>query len=137
VTSRPAGANIFVNGQRQFTQTPAKIDLPPGAYRIAVTKPGFAPFAAQVEIQGGKPAQLDAQLPPLAQGQGWVLARTVPKGASIAVDGVVLQQQTPARLDLAAGQHLIVFSIAGYTAETSVVVHAGKGSQIFQVLNRP
>jgi hypothetical protein len=66
-----------------------------------------------------------------------VLARTVPKGASIAVDGVVLQQQTPARLDLAAGQHLIVFSIAGYTAETSVVVHAGKGSQIFQVLNRP
>jgi serine/threonine-protein kinase len=137
VTSRPAGANIFVNGQRQFTQTPAKIDLPPGAYRIAVTKPGFEPYATQVEIQAGKPAQLQAELPPLTQGQGWVLARTVPKGALITVDGVLVQQQTPARLDLAAGQHLIVFSIAGYTAETSVVVHAGKGSQIFQVLNRP
>jgi eukaryotic-like serine/threonine-protein kinase len=137
VTSRPPGANIFVNGQRQFTQTPAKIDLPPGAYRIAVTKPGFEPYATQVEIQAGKPAQLDAQLPPLAQGQGWVEARTVPKGALITVDGVLVQQQTPARLDLAAGQHLIVFSLAGYTAETSVVVRAGKGSQIFQVLSRP
>jgi len=137
VTSRPAGANIFVNGQRQLSQTPAKIDLPPGAYRIAVTKPGFEPYAAQVEIQAGKPAQLDAELPPLAQGQGWVVARTVPKGALITVDGVLVQQQTPARLNLAAGQHLIVFTLAGYTAETSVVVHAGKGSQIFQVLNRP
>jgi len=137
VTSRPSGANIFVNGQRQYMQTPAKIDLPPGAYRIAVTKPGFEPYAAQVEILAGKPAQLDAEMSPMAQGQGWIFARTVPKGASIAIDGVPMQQQTPARLNLAAGQHLVAFSIGGYTAETSIVVHAGKGTQVFQVLNRP
>jgi PEGA domain-containing protein/type III secretion system (T3SS) inner membrane Yop/CscD-like protein len=137
VTSQPPGANIFVNGQRQFAQTPAKIDLPPGAYRIAVGKPGFEPYAAQVEIQPGKTARLDAQLSPLAQGQGWVVVRTIPKGASIAVDGVPMQQQTPARVELAAGQHLIVFSIAGYSGETSVYVRPGKGSQVFQILNRP
>jgi len=68
---------------------------------------------------------------------GWVVARTVPRGASITVDGVTTNQQTPAKLDLAAGQHLIVFSLAGYTAESSVIVRPGKGSQIFQVLNRP
>jgi hypothetical protein len=137
VTSQPAGANVFVNGQRQPTQTPAKIDLPAGTYRIAVTKPGFLPYTAPVEIRAGQPAHLDAELSPLAQGQGWIVARTVPRGASISVDGVVTNQQTPARLDLSAGQHLILFALAGYTAETSVVVRPGKGSQIFQVLNRP
>jgi eukaryotic-like serine/threonine-protein kinase len=137
VTSQPAGANVFVNGQRQPTQTPAKINLPAGTYRIAITKPGFLPYTAPVEIRAGQPAHLDAELSPLAQGQGWVFARTVPRGASISVDGVATNQQTPARLDLAAGQHLILFTLAGYTAETSVVVRPGKGSQIFQVLNRP
>jgi hypothetical protein len=68
---------------------------------------------------------------------GWVVARTVPRGALITVDGVATNQQTPAKLDLAAGQHLILFSLAGYTAESSVIVHPGRGSQIFQVLDRP
>ena len=137
VTSQPPGANIFVNGQRQFTQTPATINLPAGTYRIAVTKPGFEPYTSQVEIQTGEPAHLDAELSQLGQGQGWVVARTVPKGATIAVDGVMTSQQTPARLDLPAGQHLLVFTLDGYTAEASIAVHPGKGSQIFQVLNRP
>jgi serine/threonine-protein kinase len=137
VTSQPPGANIFVNGQRQLTQTPAAINLPAGTYRIAVTKPGFEPYTSQVEIQTGEPAHLDAELSQLGQGQGWVVARTVPKGASIAVDGVMTSQQTPARLDLPAGQHLLVFTLDGYTAEASIAVHPGKGSQVFQVLNRP
>jgi serine/threonine-protein kinase len=137
VTSEPAEANIFVNGQRQFTQTPAKIDLPPGTYRISVSKPGFEPSSSQVEIQAGQPAHVDATLSTLPAGLGWVVARTVPKGAAITVDGAPTDQQTPARLDLAPGEHLLVFALAGYTAEASIVVHPGRGSQVFQVLNRP
>jgi len=137
VTSQPAGADIFVNGQRQYSQTPAKIDLPAGRYLIAVRKQGFELYASQVEIKAGEPAQFDADLTPLPQGQGWVVARTVPRGASITVDGVATNQQTPAKLDLAAGQHVILFSLAGYTAESSVIVHPGRGLQIFQVLDRP
>jgi serine/threonine-protein kinase len=137
VTSQPTGADIFVNGQRQQSETPAKLDLPTGTYRIAVRKTGFEPYVTPLEIKAGQPAQLDAVLSPLAQGQGWVVARTVPRGAEITVDGVTTNQQTPARLDLPVGQHLIVFSLAGYTAESSVIVRPGRGSQIFQVLNRP
>jgi hypothetical protein len=137
VTSQPPGASIFVNGERQSEQTPAKIDLPAGSYRIAVSKPGFAPYSSPVEIRAGEPAHLYADLSPLAQGDGWVVVRTVPKGALITIDGVLSNQQTPARLDLPAGQHLLLFSLAGYTAQSSVIVRAGKGSQIFQVLNRP
>ena len=137
VTSEPAGANIFVNGQRQSARTPTTLDLPAGTYRIVVTKQGFDPFLTQVQIQPGKPAQVDAQLYAAPTGDGWVVARTVPKGATITVDGVLSDQQTPAKLDLAAGQHLIVFALSGYTGQTSVVVQAGKGSQVFQVLDRP
>ncbi|MGB6544488.1 MAG: serine/threonine-protein kinase [Candidatus Acidiferrales bacterium] len=137
IASQPSGANIFVNGQRQPMQTPATIVLPAGTYHVAVSKPGFEPYNSPVEIRSGEPAHLDAELSPLAQGQGWIVARSVPKGASIAVDGVITNQQTPAKLDLPAGQHHIVFSLAGYTAETSVMVRSGKGSQIFQVLDRP
>ena len=68
---------------------------------------------------------------------GWVVARTVPRGALIEVDGVLTQQQTPAKLVLPPGQHLIVFSLEGYTAQSSVIVRPGKGSQIFQILSRP
>ena len=135
--SQPTGADIFVDGQRQQSETPTKLDLPAGTYRIAVRKTGFEPYVSPLEIKAGEPAHVDAVLSPLAQGQGWVVARTVPRGAEITVDGVVTNQQTPAKLDLSVGQHLILFSLAGYTAESSVIVRPGKGSQIFQVLNRP
>jgi serine/threonine protein kinase len=137
VTSQPPGANIFVNGQRQATQTPTTLNLPAGTYRIAVTKPGFEPYTSPVEIRAGEPAHLDAELSRLGQGQGWVVVRTVPKGALITVDGVLNSQQTPARLELPAGQHLLVFTLDGYTGEASIAVHPGKGSQVFQVLSRP
>jgi protein kinase-like protein/PEGA domain-containing protein len=137
VTSQPDGANIFVNGQRQSTQTPAKFDLPAGTYRIALSKQGYEPYISQVKVQPGEPASVNADLAALNAGQGWVVARTVPKGASIAIDGVMTSQITPAKLDLSVGQHLLVFTLDGYTAEASIAVHPGKGSQVFQVLNRP
>ncbi len=40
VTTNPAGANIFINGQQTPQITPAEISLPPGTYNVRVEKDG-------------------------------------------------------------------------------------------------
>jgi len=49
VTSNPPGASIQIDGTAQSKQTPALFDLPPGSYRIRVSRNGaFLDFEVQV-----------------------------------------------------------------------------------------
>jgi serine/threonine protein kinase len=52
LTSTPAGAHIFVNGTQSDHVTPAKLQLRPGKYTIAIEKDGKR-SSKQVEIQNG------------------------------------------------------------------------------------
>ena len=137
VISDPPDATIMVNGVQQIARTPSSLSLAPGTYRIAITKEGYEPYRGQVVVSAGQPARIDTTLDPLPSGDGWVWARSVPKGAEISVDGNPTGQRTPARLNLAAGLHVISFSLAGYKAQAEVDVHAGRGMQLYRVLLEP
>jgi hypothetical protein len=52
LASIPAGARIFVNGTASDQVTPAKLQLPPGKYNIALEKDGWR-TTKEVEIQNG------------------------------------------------------------------------------------
>jgi hypothetical protein len=43
VQTTPPGAAITVNGKPRAETTPATLTLPPGKYKVALTRPGFAP----------------------------------------------------------------------------------------------
>ena len=67
VTSRPPKAHVFINGERQEEPTPITIRLGPGTYNIVVRKPGFQPYAGQVQLKDNELTQLDVELVPNRQ----------------------------------------------------------------------
>ena len=137
VISDPPDANIALDGEQQIAKTPASLSLAPGTYRITVTKPGYEPYRQELEVSAGQAAHINTPLQPVPRGDGWVWARSVPKGAEISVDGNPTGQRTPARLDLPAGLHVISFALAGYRAQAEVDIHAGRGMQLYRVLLEP
>jgi len=64
VTSDPPGADIFVNGIKQVTQTPAAVPLTPGEYNIVVRLKGHGPYAGRVVVKEESSPQLDVKLLP-------------------------------------------------------------------------
>jgi serine/threonine protein kinase len=52
LASVPTGAHVFVNGAQSDQMTPAKLQLPPGKYTIAIEKDGKR-SSKEVEIQNG------------------------------------------------------------------------------------
>jgi hypothetical protein len=64
VTSDPPGAEIFVNGVKQVSQTPAAVPLTPREYTIVVRLDGYGPYAGRVVVKEGGSTQLDVKLPP-------------------------------------------------------------------------
>ncbi len=137
VISDPPDATIMVNGEQQVAKTPSSLSLPPGDYHIGVLKAGFEPYRGEIVVTAGQPARINATLQPVPTGDGWVWARSVPKGAEISVDGTPTGQRTPARLDLPAGLHVVSFALSGYRAQAEVDIHAGRGMQLYRVLLEP
>ena len=52
IESRPAGADIYLNGRKYPDVTPARIEeLKPGSYRIEVLREGFYPWEKEVAVR--------------------------------------------------------------------------------------
>jgi formylglycine-generating enzyme required for sulfatase activity/TolB-like protein len=72
VSSTPPGASVLVNGQTKG-QTPCLVTgLAPGKYPVKVTKEGYEDFAAEVAVELGQIASLNAELIPLPEGFGYL-----------------------------------------------------------------
>jgi predicted Ser/Thr protein kinase len=127
ITSRPAGANIFINGQLETQRTPTTISLSPGTYKIAVRKPGFQPYSKVYVVGAGGPGQLSMDLAPAEAGVGWVWVRSVPAGANIQVDGNATGFRTPAQIEMPQGQHEVRLTLNNFgEARRIVLVRQGE-----------
>ncbi len=51
ITSKPPGAEIYLNGERQSEETPAMIKLPVGTYQIRLVLPGKPEFTDSVNVR--------------------------------------------------------------------------------------
>lgn len=153
ITSNPTQAEVFVNGEKQTSLTPATISLPPGTYRIALQKTGYGRYEGSVEIkdedirglnfqlqaqgtqQPGAPQPAARPQAPQARAAGFVELRTVPPGADILVDGASTGQRTPFRLELPAGQHSLTLFLRGYrTVQKTITVPEGQTLPLQEVL---
>lgn len=137
ITSTPAGAQIVVDGEaRSVSQngtvkplvTPARVVLPEsGTATIALKLGGYEPYSSRVTYKPGEALQLS---PTLQQEQslGALEISSLPSGATIELDGKILEQKTPYRLDNLPSnkRYAVKLSLAGYTsAENSVEVVKG------------
>jgi hypothetical protein len=60
---RPADASVYVDGQfRGSGRQVESLPVPPGRHRIEVVRPGFRTFEREVQVDDGRPAEVDVEL---------------------------------------------------------------------------
>ena len=114
VSSRPAGADIFINGDKQGGQTPATLPLAAGSYNLVLRLEGYEPFVGQIQVKDNVQTALDLELKPRAGHVAWAQVDTTPAGAEILVDGITTGQFSPARVQIPSGTHMIGLRLKGY-----------------------
>jgi hypothetical protein len=115
LTSRPAGADVFINGAKQSGQTPVTLPLAPGSYNLVLRMPGYDAYAGNVQVKDNIQTQLDVPLKEKSTVRvAWAQVETTPKGAEIFVDGSTTGQTTPSRVQVPAGLHTVTVRLAGY-----------------------
>jgi serine/threonine protein kinase len=115
VNSRPAGADVFINGAKQSGQTPATLPLAPGQYDLVLRYPGYEAYAAHIQVKDSVQTTLDAELKEKPAGHvAWAQVNSTPGGAEIFVDGAPTGQVSPARVQMQAGSHIIALRLDGY-----------------------
>jgi uncharacterized membrane protein len=126
LTSRPAGAEVFINGAKQSGQTPVTLPLAPGQYNLVVRLPGYEAYAGKVQVKDNIQTQLDLELNARL---AWAQVETTPKGAEIFLDGTTTGQSTPARVQMPAGLHTLVVRLDGYQ-QVKRTVQASEGGTV-------
>jgi serine/threonine protein kinase len=115
VTSKPAGADVFINGAKQSGQTPVTLPLAPGPYNLVLRMPGYDAYAGSVQVKDNIQTELDVQLKEKSTVRvAWAHVETTPTGAEILVDGTSTGQTTPSRVQVQAGLHTVTVRLTGY-----------------------
>ena len=115
LTSKPAGADVFINGAKQSGQTPVTLPLAPGQYNLVLRMPGYDAYAGSVQVKDNIQTQLDVTLKQKnANHVAWAQVDSNPKGAEIFVDGTSTGEVTPARVQMPAGLHTVTVKMNGY-----------------------
>jgi hypothetical protein len=115
VSSRPPGADVFINGAKQSGQTPVTLPLAPGQYNLVLRLAGYEAYAGSVQVKDNIQTTLDAELKEKATGHvAWAEVTSNPKGAEILIDGNSTGQVSPARVQVLAGTHIVTLKLDGY-----------------------
>ena len=114
IVTHPAGADVFINGDKQSGQTPLTIPLAPNTYNLVLRLQGYEPHSQSVTVKENSQAQLDIELKAKGAHVAWAQVDSNPPGADISVDGIPTGKQTPARVEITAGIHTIVLKKDGF-----------------------
>jgi serine/threonine-protein kinase len=114
VGSRPAGADIFINGDKQAGQSPVTLPLAPGSYNLVLRLEGYEPYSGQIQVKDNVLTSLDLELKPRAGHVAWAQVDSTPSGAEILIDGISTGQFSPARVQIPTGTHTIGLHLKGY-----------------------
>ena len=114
ITTHPAGADVFINGDKQSGQTPLTIPLAPNSYNLVLRKLGYEPYSQSITVKENAQTQVDLDLKEKGGHVAWAQVVTNPVGADIFVDGIPTGKQTPARVEISPGIHTIMLKMNGY-----------------------
>jgi len=130
VTSRPAGAEVLVDGTAAGP-TPVVLELGAGERQVEVRLRGYNAWRDTITVLADQPMTLPEVA--LTQADGRVELISDPAGAGVSLDGAY-QGQTPLTLRLAPGRpHVVTLTKPGYepfTRELSVAADSGQTVEI-------
>ena len=122
ITTRPPGAEVFINGALQPGRTPVTLPLASGQYNMVVRLAGYEAYAGQTQVKDNIQTTMDIDLTPRAQPHvAWAQVNTTPKGAEVFVDGSSSGQFSPARIQISAGTHTLGLRLPGYQQEKRAI----------------
>ncbi|MAC33170.1 MAG: hypothetical protein CME38_06135 [Haliea sp.] len=115
VTSHPAGATLWLEGENCGTTPVESLSLPPGEYQLRLEHPRYLPHQQTLAIEGrGEQQTLAVDLLP-----AWADLRvdSSPGGATVHIDGEAVGS-TPATLEVLQGERRLVLELAGFAPLT-------------------
>jgi eukaryotic-like serine/threonine-protein kinase len=130
VTSEPAGADVFINGDKQSGETPVTLPLAPGKYNLVLRLQGYEAYSSTVQVREDGQSKVQAELHRKDGHIAWAQVESNPSGAEIWVDGVATGQRTPARVEIPSGIHNIALKLAGYRVARNAVQASEGGTVI-------
>jgi hypothetical protein len=137
IASEPAGADVFINGDKQSGQTPLTIPLAPGKYNLVLRLSGYDAYSGQVEVHADGQVRMNAELHQKNGRVAWAQISSFPEGAEIWLDGNDTGQRAPARVEVPSGIHNLVLKLPGYQSARQVVrAREGGTIQVSKILSK-
>jgi len=130
VTSTPAGAAIWLDGEDTSKVTPITLEnVPAGDHVVTLKLAGYADASKEVTIVSGETATVSLALTTLT---GSLEVTSTPAGATIFIDGAGTGKVTNTTIDgIAVGTHTITVKREGYAdASTEVTIADGETSTV-------
>jgi PEGA domain len=107
------GATLVVDGRDRGTfPSPGPLRVAAGSHLVRVSRGGFLPFEARIDVAGGQSVRLAARLQPIARSGRLRVADEGGRALDVIVDGDVVGK-SPWEGALAAGDHVVVLRGAG------------------------
>jgi hypothetical protein len=139
VRSTPAGAEVFVDGERRGVTPLTLRDLRLGAHTVRVTRSGYAPAEERLTLDAGRPSRaVELALVSTAQAAGAagapggeatagsLVVDSRPAGARVLVGGVPVGATPVTLTALRPGDHAVRIERTGYvTINATARVEAG------------
>jgi serine/threonine protein kinase len=123
VSTNPPGAKAVLDDDlAQACRTPCMVHAPTGIHNLTISQAGYENEYREVRI--GDTAQ---DIPPISlrKPSGTLMLTTNPPGASVRVNGQLVQQVTPAQITLPPGSYSITVEKGGKTQTQRVDIEQG------------
>jgi uncharacterized membrane protein len=125
VSTNPPGAKVVLDDDlSQQCRTPCIVHAPTGVHNLTISQAGYENEYREIHV--GDTAQ---DVPPitLRKPSGTLMLTTTPPGASVRVDGKLIQQMTPAAIALPPGNYSITVEKGGQSRTQRVEIQQGVG----------
>ena len=114
ISSDPPGAVVYLNEDKRGRQTPLKMALPAGKYRIRIDHPNFLEEGGEIQIESGKISQKKFILKP-----AYIIdILSDPLGASVFINGEPRGKTPQLKIKLAKQTCLLKLEKLGYEVHT-------------------
>jgi len=137
VASKPAGAEVWINGKDTGKVTPIEFLVEPGAQSIVLRKQGYLEVSTDLKLVAGQSINYAPSLMAAGRtdnirlvggssvgkllgnnnngsGMARIEFKTEPKGAQVTINGTPLQKTTPVEVQLEAGNYDITIQKDGF-----------------------
>ena len=131
INTSPAGIPVMIDGVRRGV-TPLDVDLPPSQHLVELLiDRGRRQFPVTIKSGSQTSLVVDVTAPaPPAAGNGELLVRTEPPGASVTVDGRSVGRSPVSVGELAPGSHTVVLTNQSGSVTERVLIEPGRTASL-------